>query len=219
MNEEPLITRRNLLGAAAFAGTAAALGSVGTAAAEPAADFAEQEAAWIGSWKDQMGFWVDTKKCEDCGTCAHACRRANETPEDQACRRKIIVAESSRGEVRYVSVSCMHCSDPSCMAVCPAGAISKRPSDGAVVVDSGLCIGCKYCYQACPFEVPRYGKDGMTKCDMCIGNGIYPGETPACAARCPHDALHFGRIRELLEMAGGDAVAVTGITGPSLIVS
>lgn len=218
MREEQTVTRRQVIvGAAALLGTSVAVGTIGMPA--EASEAAEEQPSWSGLWSDQVGFWVDTKNCVDCGTCAHACRRANNTPEDEPCRRKILECVTDAGAVKYVSVSCMHCSDPSCMAVCPAGAISKRASDGAVVVDRDRCIGCKYCYQACPFEVPRYNKGGMTKCDLCIGNGRYPEETPACAARCPHNALHFGTIRDLLQAAGDDAVAVTGITGPSLIVT
>ena len=214
MEEKAPVTRRAFVGAAMALGAAAALGSPSVASAE-----SEAPAEGSGMWHGQVGFWVNTKNCVDCGTCAHACRRANDTPEDVACRRKILVCESSSGETKYVSVSCMHCSDPSCMRVCPAGAITKRESDGVVVVDSKRCIGCRYCYQACPFSVPHYTDEGMDKCDCCVGNGVYPDQTPACAAACPHDALRFGEINGLLELAGEGAVAVTGITGPSLVVS
>ena len=40
------------------------------------------------------------------------------------------------------------------MKVCPAGAISKD-AHGIVKVNPDVCIGCKYCFQACPYEVPK----------------------------------------------------------------
>ena len=113
----------------------------------------------------------------------------------------------------------MHCLDPSCAAVCPAGAITKRESDGAVVVNHDRCIGCKYCFEACPFSVPKYNERGMYKCDFCIENGTYPSQEPACVQGCPHDALHFGSIEDILAQHGDDIVPLTGITGPSVLLS
>lgn len=218
MEETTSVTRRVFMGTAVAMGAAAAFGAPAMASTATSEEGAAN-ATSAESWHDQVGFWVDTKNCVDCGTCAHACRRANNTPEDEACRRKILICESSSGDTKHVSVSCMHCSNPSCVSVCPAGALSKREADGIVVVDKGKCIGCRYCYQACPFGVPHYTHNGMDKCDCCVGNEIYPEQTPACADACPHDALHFGSIDRLQELAGPHAAAITGITGPSLIVS
>lgn len=210
MENTKSITRQEFVAGAAVAGAAVALGSsVINVVTARAADDAETK---------QMGFWVDTANCVDCGTCAHACDRANKTPEDVASRRKILECTTSAGKPVFVSVSCMHCSTPTCMEVCPAAAITKR-NDGIVVVDQKRCIGCKYCHEACPFGVPHYTKDGMDKCDYCIGNGRYPEQGPACAEACPHDALHWGDIQDLLAQAGGRAKQMYAITGPSLILS
>ncbi|MEI3230849.1 MAG: 4Fe-4S dicluster domain-containing protein [Gordonibacter pamelaeae] len=59
----------------------------------------------------------------------------------------------------------------SCLKVRPAGAISKDAT-GIVKVDPDVCIGCKYCFQACPYEVPRYNSVSMDKCDCCQGAGV-----------------------------------------------
>lgn len=212
------MSRRGFVGAMALMGGGCAVGAsrVGEALASP--PVVVDDVVHAGAWHDQMGFWVDASHCVDCGTCIHACRRANHMDEGQPDRRRVLEASTSRGEVRYVSVSCMHCSNPPCAQVCPARAITKREGDGAVVVDKSRCIGCKYCFQACPFEVPRYTEDGMDKCDFCIENGSYPEGIPACAAACPHDALHFGSIEEMLETVP-NVKALTGVSGPSLLVS
>ena len=212
------LTRASFVAGAVALSSAALISAHGRAQAAEAGDTDEVAYRW-GSYGTQMGFWIETANCVDCGTCAHKCNRANNIPEGQAPRRRIVESVTSKGIKVYVSTSCMHCLDPSCMAVCPAGAITKRDKDGAVVVDHKRCIGCKYCFQACPFSVPRYNDQGMYKCDFCIENGTYPKADPACVQACPHDALHFGPISALIEQLGDKAVPLTGITGPSVLLS
>ena len=106
----------------------------------------------------------------------------------------------------------MHCANPGCASVCPAGAIAKRPEDGIVVVDKSKCIGCHYCFMACPFGVPQYTDEGMDKCDCCIGNGVTPGDTPHCVLACPTQALQFGELGDLSQIASEqNAAAILGV--------
>ena len=90
-----------------------------------------------------------------------------------------------------------------------------------VVVDKQKCIGCHYCFFACPFGVPQYTDEGMDKCDCCIGNGVTPGDTPHCVATCPTQALTFGTMDELAqEVAEKKAKQMAdSATNPSVIVS
>ena len=74
------------------------------------------------------------------------------------------------------------------MRVCPAGAISKD-AHGIVKVNPDVCIGCKYCFQACPYEVPKYNSVSMDKCDCCQGSGVAIGEDPYCVRACKFGAL------------------------------
>ncbi len=102
---------------------------------------------------------------------------------------------------RTVSLACMHCADPACKTACPRGAIEKRSDDGMVVVDQGKCIGCHACLWVCPFGVPRFGNNGkMQKCDACF-DLVREGKEPACVATCPAEALHFGPLEKLAELA------------------
>ena len=103
------------------------------------------------------------------------------------------------------------------MKVCPAGAISKRP-DGIVVVNHNRCIGCKYCYQACPFGVPHYGKQGMDKCDCCLEAGIPAGDTPYCVQACMFGALKYGKLDELMALNHGTAHRVEASTKPACLL-
>jgi len=112
----------------------------------------------------------------------------------------------------------MHCVNPACAAVCPAGAISKD-QDGAVLADRNACIGCHYCFFACPFGVPQYREeDGtMIKCDLCADRRVM-GLVPACAHTCFHYALAAGPINELSAMASEQSRLFSEHTNPSVFV-
>lgn len=167
----------------------------------------------LGDGTRQYGFLMDTARCVNCGNCVEACRNYNDLPEGED-RRKVSKYEVGANKKVYVSTSCMHCENPSCMKVCPASAISKGEG-GIVVVDKQRCIGCKYCYQACPYEVPHYNAKGMDKCDCCLGSGVVFGDSPHCVDACQYDALRYGPIEELVERCGGKAQRIAGPTTPS----
>ncbi len=164
----------------------------------------------------QYGFLMNVSRCVDCGKCVEACRLWSRTPEGVPSRRKITEYHDKQGRVIRISSSCMHCADPSCVKVCPAGAIAK--GDGGIVsVDKDLCIGCKYCYQACPFEVPHYDSHSMDKCDLCLEAGVPVGEAPHCVQACKVQALRFGAMPDLLALSTR-ARKVGGSTDPSFVL-
>lgn len=205
-----ILTRRGFACGVAAVGVAAAGGA--TLAAFPETARAEQE-------KSQYGFWVDTVRCKGCGECVEACKKANGFTDEEGSNRTVQELFDSFGNGRFVSNSCMHCSVPSCASVCPAGAVEKR-ADGIVAVDHDRCIGCKYCYQACPFAIPRYSKRvGMIKCDCCLGAGVAAGDEPNCVSACKHGALHYGKIDELKAQTGGRAQSIQASTGPNCLFS
>lgn len=164
----------------------------------------------------RVGFLVKPHNCLNCQACVAACRKFNKTPESRPARRHITKYEKD-GEALFVSTSCMHCEEPACASVCPAGAI-KKAEDGVVYVDKERCIGCKYCYQACPFGVPTYSSEAMDKCDCCTLDGTRPGNAPRCAEACNFGALHFGTVDELLAQCP-DAKVVEASTKPSFYLA
>ena len=87
-----------------------------------------------------------------------------------------------------------------------------------MTVDHDRCIGCKYCYQACPFGVPHYTSAGMDKCDLCLEAGVALGEAPNCVQACKFRALHFGTIDDLVAGSGGRAKKIEASTGPSYVL-
>lgn len=169
-----------------------------------------------GPYAGRVGFLVKPHNCLNCQACVEACRKFNKTPESRPARRHITKYEKD-GEALFVSTSCMHCEEPACASVCPAGAI-KKVEDGVVYVDKDRCIGCKYCYQACPFGVPTYSSAAMDKCDCCTLGGTRPGNAPRCAEACKFGALHFGTVDELLAQCP-DAKVVEASTKPSFYLA
>src|SRR4030081_3072422 len=132
----------------------------------------------------RMKFLCDADRCIDCNACVTACKNENEVPWGINRRRVVTINDGKPGE-RSVSMACMHCTDAPCAAVCPVTCIYPT-EDGIVLHNKDLCIGCGYCFYACPFGAPQYPKVGnfgsrgkMDKCTYCAGGG--GGEAPGSA--------------------------------------
>lgn len=110
----------------------------------------------------------------------------------------------------YLKLQCMHCKDAPCARACPAGAIDVHP-EGAVVIRPDKCIGCQYCVEACPYNIPRYDPktNKVYKCTMCIDR-IQNGLQPSCVQACPTQALVFGVREELLSRLHSEGYEVYG---------
>lgn len=165
------------------------------------------------------GVLVDITKCVGCGSCAVACKLWNELKykEDEPSQGVNAKATSNNWTTvsyhkvekdgkevwRFVKEQCLHCLEPACASVCFSKAFVKT-EEGPVVYNPELCVGCRYCILACPFEIPKYQWEKMlplvTKCQMCA-NRITAGEAPACTGVCPTGALTFGDRDELLKQA------------------
>ncbi|WP_243274650.1 nitrate reductase subunit beta [Streptomyces albus subsp. chlorinus] len=92
----------------------------------------------------------------------------------------------------YLPRICEHCLNPSCVAVCPSGALYKRIEDGIVLVDQDRCRGWRMCVSGCPYKKVyfnhRTGK--AEKCTLCYPR-IEAGEPTVCSETC------VGRLRYL----------------------
>ena len=98
----------------------------------------------------------------------------------------------------------MHCDHPACVSACIVGAFSKH-ENGTVTWDTDMCIGCRYCMAACPFQVPAFEYDKalnplIMKCDFCFDR-TKEGKLPACVSICPVEALTYGTRTELVKIA------------------
>jgi formate dehydrogenase iron-sulfur subunit len=151
-----------------------------------------------------LGLLFDSTRCIGCGACSAACKEANGLPppiEDHTTAYTWTVVENVNGaNVRRL---CFHCTEPTCVSVCPVAALQKK-ADGPVVYDAERCIGCRYCIMACPFGVPKYQWDRpvpiVGKCVLCADR-VAQGQPTACAAVCPTGATRFGERDVLLREA------------------
>lgn len=150
----------------------------------------------------------DSTQCVGCLECEKACATANDLPYDDevakikktyADKYTYVAVKSDTGEDKYMRNLCMHCLDPTCVSVCPVKALTKT-KEGPVVYDASKCMGCRYCIQACPFQIPKYewtkAIPTVRKCIMCSPR-VAKGQQTACAEACPTGATLFGD-RELL---------------------
>lgn len=164
------------------------------------------------------GKLVDTTKCIGCKRCMSACKRWNKLKVDRyeelTDRETSLTGDTwtvvnlrtqsmNRDQRTYVKWQCQHCEQPACAGVCPVTAITKLP-EGPVVINEDKCIGCRYCFQACPYKVPRFDfeKRVTRKCTLCYDRiPLLNYMKPACVAACPVGALSFDYRPEIVKKA------------------
>jgi formate dehydrogenase iron-sulfur subunit len=135
------------------------------------------------------------------------------------------VGVESDGEVRTIHIPrrCMHCDNPACATICPFAANHKM-KNGAVVIDSELCLGGAKCRTVCPWDIPQrqsgvglylkilpglMGNGVMYKCDLCH-ESLEAGQQPACMGACPRNAMTIGPRKELYALAEERAKRMNG---------
>ena len=91
---------------------------------------------------------------------------------------------------------CNQCTDAPCVNACPTEAMYKRP-DGIVDFDKDICIGCKACMAACPYDAIFINPEDHSaeKCNMCA-HRIDVGLEPACVTVCPTEAILVGDLND-----------------------
>ena len=144
---------------------------------------------------------IDITLCVGCNSCQEACKKTNGLPEGEEKKLSDTAYTAlEEHEGVFVRRMCQHCESPTCVSVCPVGALEKT-AEGPVIYDEAKCIGCRYCMQACPFQVPRY-QWGSTyprieKCVFCHER-IAQGLPTACSEACPTGATKFGDRDDLI---------------------
>ncbi|MBU1170515.1 MAG: 4Fe-4S dicluster domain-containing protein [Proteobacteria bacterium] len=169
-----------------------------------------------------LGVLHDTTRCVGCRKCEEACNTVNDLPKPDRAFQDMSVLENKRRTTTkaftvvnsypvgsqdqpvFRKIQCNHCLEPACASACFVRAFKKR-ADGAVVYDPSVCVGCRYCMVACPFEIPTYEYDNpltpkVLKCTFCAPR-IEKGLLPGCVESCPKEALTFGKRNDLITLA------------------
>jgi Fe-S-cluster-containing dehydrogenase component/formate-dependent nitrite reductase membrane component NrfD len=141
---------------------------------------------------------VDQTRCIGCHACSTACKSENLVP-----------LSVHRTYVKYADVGvfpqarramqvtrCNQCEAPPCADACPTGAMYQRP-DGIVDFDKAICIGCKACIAACPYDAIFINPQDHSaeKCNFCA-HRIDVGLEPACVVICPTEAIFIGDLND-----------------------
>ena len=207
------ISRRKFLGWMGAAGAGLTVGSRARAASTK---------HFTGHPKAK-GVLHDITRCIGCRRCEEACNRVNELPAPDRPFSDLTVLEEKRRTTPakytvvnrhqpdnrqrsplYVKTQCNHCQEPACASACFVRAFTKN-DDGSVTYDPSVCVGCRYCMIACPFEIPTYEYDKaldpkIQKCTLCHPL-LMEGKLPGCVEACPTEALTFGKRHDLLTVA------------------
>ncbi len=167
------------------------------------------------------GVLVDLTKCIGCGSCTVACKLWNDkkfsveeptvgpaaiaklTANNWTVVQHNEIKKDNETVWRFAKKQCLHCQDPACASACFAKALQKT-KEGPVIYYPHLCVGCRYCMIACPFNVPKYEWDKafplVSKCQMC-STKVDKGEAPACVSVCPAGVFQFDEREKLLQEA------------------
>jgi Fe-S-cluster-containing dehydrogenase component len=176
---------------------------------------------------EALGILFDATVCIGCKACMTACKEYNHLPPDHydpngiwddpidlSAKTVNIVKLYTNGTPQvkdqaingysFIRRLCMHCVDPACTSACPVGALTKDRNIGVVKYNKNVCIGCRYCQVACPFNIPKFQWDQalpqIVKCQLC-DHRIAKGGYSACCEFCPTGASIFGDVQDLLKEA------------------
>lgn len=157
---------------------------------------------------------IDHTTCIGCHACSTACKSENEVP-----------VSVNRTYVKYVDVGvfpharrafqvtrCNQCADAPCTQACPTAAMYPRP-DGIVDFNKSICIGCKACIAACPYDAIFINPEDHSaeKCNFCA-HRIDMGLEPACVVVCPTESILVGDLNDpssrVAQVVGRKPVAV-----------
>jgi molybdopterin-containing oxidoreductase family iron-sulfur binding subunit len=158
----------------------------------------------------QWGFVIDLRRCDGCQACTTGCQEMHYLSPEQEWIKVHHLTDPSGGDY-FLPVLCQMCERPPCVQVCPVTA-TYRLDDGPIVIDQSVCIGCRMCMAACPYQVRYFNWEApadvpvaersdsplfqvpqvqgtVGKCDSCA-HQTRDGKLPACVSSCSMEAIY-----------------------------
>ncbi|MEW6298007.1 MAG: 4Fe-4S dicluster domain-containing protein [Thermodesulfobacteriota bacterium] len=141
---------------------------------------------------------IDHTKCIGCHACSTACKSENLVPLSvhRTYVKYVDVGVFPQARRAFQVTRCNQCEHAPCTYACPTAAMYARP-DGIVDFDKSICIGCKACIAACPYDAIFINPEdhAAEKCNFCA-HRIDMGLEPACVIVCPTEAILVGDLND-----------------------
>ena len=157
---------------------------------------------------------IDHTRCIGCHACTTACKSENLVPLSvtRTYVKHVDIGVFPQARRAHQVTRCNQCAHAPCVTACPTTAMFKR-TDGIVDFDKSICIGCKACMAACPYDAIFINPDDHSaeKCNFCA-HRIDMQLEPACVVVCPTQAILVGDMNDsdsyVAQIINRDTVAV-----------
>lgn len=157
---------------------------------------------------------IDHTRCIGCHACTTACKSENLVPLSvtRTYVKHVDIGVFPQARRAHQVTRCNQCAHAPCVTACPTTAMFKR-ADGIVDFDKSICIGCKACMAACPYDAIFINPDDHSaeKCNFCA-HRIDMQLEPACVVVCPTQAILVGDMNDsdsyVAQIVNRDTVAV-----------
>jgi Fe-S-cluster-containing dehydrogenase component/formate-dependent nitrite reductase membrane component NrfD len=141
---------------------------------------------------------IDHTRCIGCHACTTACKSENVVPigVTRTYVKHVDIGVFPQARRAHQVTRCNQCAHAPCVTACPTTAMFKR-ADGIVDFDKSICIGCKACMAACPYDAIFINPEDHSaeKCNFCA-HRIDVGLEPACIVVCPTQAILIGDLND-----------------------
>lgn len=157
---------------------------------------------------------IDHTRCIGCHACTTACKSENLVPLSvtRTYVKHVDIGVFPQARRAHQVTRCNQCAHAPCVTACPTAAMFKR-ADGIVDFDKSICIGCKACMAACPYDAIFINPEDHSaeKCNFCA-HRIDMQLEPACVVVCPTQAILVGDMNDsnsyVAQIVNRDTVAV-----------